>query len=126
MIPGFYFDDDAAPGAIVRGLIREGIVVETTHSAGLLGADDLVHLRYAALKELCLVTSNQGDFMRLHRDFAERGESHAGIVIIAQQRWGPGERIRRLLRLATAFSPDEMKNRLEFLSDWDDDRTTSP
>ena len=45
MIPGFYFDDDAAPGAIIRGLIREGVVVETAHSAGLLGADDLVNLR---------------------------------------------------------------------------------
>lgn len=124
MIPGFYFDDDAAPGAIIRGLIREGVVVETTHSAGLLGADDLVHLRYAAQRELCLATSNQGDFMRLHRDFAEIGESHAGIVIIAQQRWSTGERIRRLFRLAAAFAPEEIQNRIEFLSAWGDDRTS--
>lgn len=90
----------------------------------MLGAQDIVHLRFAASQGLCLVTSNQGDFHQLHSEFARSGEAHSGIVIIAQQRWSAGERLRRLLRVASAFSPDEIKNRLEFLSDWGDDAET--
>lgn len=118
MINGFYLDDDSSDSAIIPSLVRQGLKIVTTRSADRRGAEDLVHLRFSASQGLCMVTSNQGDFQRLHGELAVRGEEHSGIVVVTQQRWGPGERIRRLLRMAAAFSPDEMKNRIEFLSDW--------
>ena len=126
MIIGFYLDDDSSDHAIIPSLIRQDLTIVTTRSAGRRGEPDIVHLRFAASQGLCLVTSNQGDFQRLHGEFAARGEGHSGIVVVTQQRWGPGERVRRLLRIAAAFSPAEMENRIEFLSDWGDDRETSP
>ena len=122
MIKGFYFDDDSGAKALLRPLREAGLQVETTHSANLLGATDIVHVRYAASLGLCVVTSNQGDFYRLHGEFIGNTDGHAGIAIITQQRWSAGERLRRLLRLARAYTPEEMRNRIEFLSDWGDDR----
>jgi hypothetical protein len=46
------------------------------------------------------------------------GRVHAGIVIIVQQRWTPGEIIRRMRRLSDNRTPADMRNWVEFLSDW--------
>lgn len=46
------------------------------------------------------------------------GRHHAGIIMAPQRRFGVGELVRRLTRLATALEPDEMADRLEFLNDW--------
>jgi hypothetical protein len=47
-----------------------------------------------------------------------RGDDHAGMVLIRQQTLGIGETLRRLIRLASARSLEEMRNRVEFLSSW--------
>jgi hypothetical protein len=44
------------------------------------------------------------------------GQSHAGIILAAQQRYSVGEQMRRLLRLISALTAEEMRNRIEFLS----------
>jgi hypothetical protein len=46
------------------------------------------------------------------------GGEHAGLVLTQQHRFGIGEHLRRLLRLAATISAEEMRNRLEFLSAW--------
>jgi hypothetical protein len=53
----------------------------------------------------------------LHGEFLREGKSHAGIIVAAQ---GPaiGERLRRLLKLNDSLTAEEMKDRLEFLSNW--------
>jgi hypothetical protein len=51
-------------------------------------------------------------------DSMSQGNSHAGVILAAQQRYSVGERIRRLQCLIAAKSAEEMASRLEFLSDW--------
>jgi hypothetical protein len=46
------------------------------------------------------------------------GEFHAGMILVQQQTLSIGERLRRLSKLSNARSPDEMVNRIEFLSHW--------
>ena len=46
------------------------------------------------------------------------GESHAGIVLAVQQRYSVGEQMRRLLRLISSLTAEEMRSRIEFLSAW--------
>jgi hypothetical protein len=80
---------------------------------------DEQHLEFATREGRVLVGANQSDFMMLHRETVTAGNCHAEIVI-ASQSPGFGERIRRLVRLAAAVGEEEMRDRIEFLSDWGD------
>src|SRR5438132_191000 len=55
---------------------------------------------------------------RLHAEYLTRGQSHAGIIVVAQQQYSVGEQLRRLLRLMAAHSDESMRDRVEFLSAW--------
>jgi hypothetical protein len=66
-----------------------------------------------------VVTYHASDFCRLHTEFLTQGKRHAGIVLMPQQRFSMGERMRRLLHLVAGRTAEQMQNRLEFLSDWD-------
>lgn len=43
---------------------------------------------------------------------------HSGIVLAQQKRYSTGEQIRRLIRVMSSFTREQMKNREEFLSGW--------
>ena len=58
------------------------------------------------------------DPQRLHSAMMRAGESHAGIVLAAQQRYIVGEQMRRLLRLTSTLTAEDMRNRIEFLNAW--------
>ena len=60
---------------------------------------------------------NRGDFYGLHTAWLRSGRSHAGIVL-SRQDLSVGEQMRRLLRLISRLSAEEMRNRVEFLSRW--------
>jgi hypothetical protein len=94
------------------------VVVLTTTEAAMPGRSDEDQLRFASGKNLVLVTGNVADFARIHSQWISAGTSHAGIILIHQQRWGPGELARRIIRLLVAASGDGMRNRLEFISNW--------
>jgi hypothetical protein len=76
------------------------------------------HLAFAATQARVIFTANQGDFCRLHASYMTEGRSHAGIIVVPQQRYDVGEQVRRLRRLLDAHSEQSMQNRLEFLSAW--------
>lgn len=118
MTLGLYFDDDSGERALVRALRARGIVVTTPSEAGTLGSPDSAHLAFAAQHGLVVCTSNVGDFLRLHAELMERGGEHAGIILIPQQVYPVGERMRRLLNLMAELPPERMRNWVEFLSDW--------
>jgi hypothetical protein len=42
----------------------------------------------------------------------------AGIIGAPQQRYAVGKELRRLMRLVSRVSAEEMQNQLEFLSSW--------
>ncbi len=85
----FHFDQNVALDVAV--LVRHvGHDVVTTGEAGLLDADDDVHLLAAARAGRILVTHNRRDFRLLHRAWQRWTRDwrvlmgHAGILIIPQ------------------------------------------
>jgi predicted nuclease of predicted toxin-antitoxin system len=113
--PRLYVDEDASESAVVIGLRARGVDLVTTSEAGRLGATDEEQLAYAATEDRAIYTFNTSDFARLHREFLERGRAHAGIIVIPEQRYSTGEKIRRVAALVQSMTAESIKNRIEYL-----------
>lgn len=113
-----YFDEDSLDQALLRALAGRGVDVETALTAGMLRRSDREQLTYATEQGRALCSFNVAHFCRLHRDVISAGGEHSGLILSQQHRFTVGEHLRRLLRLVSTVSPDEMRNRLEFLSGW--------
>jgi len=84
----------------------------------MIEREDHEHLTYAAAHGRVVYSFNTGHFCRLHSAVLASGRSHAGIIVFRQQRYSIGEQMRRLLKLTAAKTAEEMRDQLEFLSDW--------
>lgn len=113
-----YFDEDSLTGGVIAGLRRQNCDVLTATEASMGRQDDEDHLVFATSQGRAVVSANVPDFARLHNDYLQSQKDHCGIILIHQQRYSIGEQIRRLIALMTALSAEDMKNRLEFLSNW--------
>ena len=102
--------------SIVRALRARHVDVTTALEANLIAQPDENHLTYATSQERVLFSFNRGDFAQLHADYMRAGRNHAGIVISAQL--GTSIIVRRLLKLLHARSAENMRNWLEYLSNW--------
>jgi len=56
--------------------------------------------------------------VRLYLDEDSMRRSHAGISVAPQQRYSVGEEMRRIMRLISQRTAEEMLGRLEFISGW--------
>jgi hypothetical protein len=110
-----YVDEDANEHAVVQGLRLRGINVLTTLDAGHSGAADEEQLAFAAAQGRAIYTFNVGHFARLHGDCLKQGTQHYGIIVIPDQRYSVGEKIRCLAGLLRRVSGEEMMNRMEYL-----------
>jgi hypothetical protein len=110
-----YVDEDASETAVVVGLRVRGLDVVTAQEAGRLTLSDPEQLAFAAQQRRVLYTFNVRDYARLHVEFLVAGQDHHGIFAIPDQRISIGEKIRRVRSRASAFSAEDMINRLEFL-----------
>jgi hypothetical protein len=113
-----YFDEDALAAALIKALRTRGVNIMSDWEAGMHHRSDEEHLLFATAQGRVLFGFNVGDYQRLHTEFLAQGRSHAGIVLAKQQVYSVGEQMRRLLRLVGAKSAEEMRNGIEFLSDW--------
>ncbi len=113
-----YLDEDSMDQDLVHALRARGVDVVTALDAGMIERADEEHLRWATAEDRVLYSFNVGDFYQLHTSFLASGVAHAGIILAPQQRFSIGEQLRRLLRLAATYSPEEMRNRVEFLGGW--------
>ena len=113
-----YFDADSMERGLLVGLRARGVDATTALEAGMASATDDEQLEFARREDRVLVSFNGSDFCRIHTRLLSTGNSHAGIVLMPQQRYSIGERLRRLLKLIAGRTAEEMNNRLEFLSDW--------
>ncbi|MEL6771167.1 MAG: DUF5615 family PIN-like protein [Bacteroidota bacterium] len=104
-----YYTDEHVGRAVVEGLRRRGIDVQTVVEAGLLGATDESHLAYA-LAESRVVFTQDDDFLRL----ASTGTAHSGIVY-ARQGTPVGDIVRGLVLIHAVLEPAEMVGHIEFL-----------
>lgn len=114
-----YFDEDSSSRAVLRALRARGVDAQGAVEASREGRPDPDQLEYAAAQGRTLYSFNIGDFHQLHGEWMRQGRSHSGIILAPQQRYSVGEQIRRLLRLVASVTPEEMRNRIEFLSFWD-------
>ena len=113
-----YFDEDTVRHALVEALRLRSVDVLTPLDVGMIQKSDEEQLKYAVAEGRTLYTFNMGDFCRLHAQWMAARQSHAGVIVARQQQFSVGEQMRRLLKLIGIQSAEEMKNRLEFLSDW--------
>jgi uncharacterized protein with PIN domain len=113
-----YVDEDAMAVGLVNSLRLRGIDTVTVRDAGMVQRSDEDHLSSAAEEGRTVYTFNLPDFCRLHMAWMAASRSHAGIVVVPQQRYSIGEQLRMLLRLISTISAEEMKGRVEFLSNW--------
>ncbi|MBI1294213.1 hypothetical protein GC175_04555 [bacterium] len=111
-----YVDEDAQRTDLVQALRARQIDVVTVSEANLIGQTDSVQLQYATEQRRVIFSFNRGDFFHLHREWLLADRPHAGIIISDQV--GTGTVMRRLLRLIEAKSAGDMRNWLEFLSNW--------
>lgn len=113
-----YLDEDTMRRSLVFGLRARNVDVTTAGEAAMINRADDAHLSTAATLGRVLYTYNTADFCALHQDWISRGRRHSGIVVAVQQRYSVGEEIRRLIRLISSVSAEQMQNRIEFLSSW--------
>jgi len=113
-----YLDEDSMRHSLVLALRARGVDVLTAFEAGMIHRDDMEHVEYASARGRVVYTANPVDFTRIHAEYMSQGKSHAGMIVVPQQRYSWGEQARRLLKLITNRSAEEMKNRIEFLSAW--------
>ena len=118
MMLRLYFDEDSMHRGLTQALRARGVEVRTALDAGMIEREDQEHLEYATEQGYVLCTFNVGDFYRLHSDYLVRGQHHAGMIFMQQQRFSVGEQMRRFLRLIADRSADEMEDWVEFLSAW--------
>lgn len=111
-----YFDEDIMEKALVLALRSRDVDVLTVGEAGRVGESDEAQLIWATEQGRVLYSSNIGDFCQLHTDFIAEGRTHAGILLVSQQRYSVGEKLRGILRLISAKSAEEMVNQLDFLT----------
>jgi hypothetical protein len=105
--------------ALIQALVVRGVDVVTALGAEMIERPDEEQLDWATAQGRVLYSFNVADFYQLHTDFLTQGKSHAGIILVQQQRYSVGEQMRRLLRLIATLSAEDMVNRVEFLSAWD-------
>lgn len=111
-------DEDAQRLSLVQSLRQHGIDVLTTSEAGQISQPDESQLAFATSVGRGIYTYNVGDFLTLHSEYLNQEETHSGIIIREQGRFGIGEQMRRLLRIIEAKSAEEIQNNIEFLSNW--------
>jgi hypothetical protein len=113
-----YFDEDSMDRNLLRTLNARGVDVITALGAGMINRSDEEHLDFANSQARVLCTFNVGDFMRLHKAYLAQGKHHTGIILASQQKYSVGEYMRRLLKLMSSKSAEEMYDQVEFLSAW--------
>ena len=118
MIIRLYLDEDSMDRDLIRALLARGLDVESVLDADMSGYPDAQQLAYAASCGRALYSGNIGDFNQLHHEYLTAQRPHSGIILVPQQRYSIGEQLRRILKLASSLPAEEMRNRLEFLSNW--------
>lgn len=99
------------PEAVARGLRARGIDCVRTNEAGNLSQHDGGQLEFAR-REDYVVFTRDSDFLELDAEGAE----HCGIAYLPQQRRvSIGEVINSLCLVHDVLTPEEMKNRIEYL-----------
>ena len=116
MTPIRFFTDEDVYGSVARRLRERGFEAVSTPEADRLGETDQAQLEWAVQEGRVLLTFNVADFARLHDEWLSHLRHHTGIIVSIQR--PIGDLLRRVVALASALGAGEMRDRLEFLSNW--------
>ena len=111
-----YLDEDAQRASLVRALRARHIDVLTANEAGMIGVSDAAQLAFSTAQERTIFTFNRGDFVQLHTASLHQSRTHAGIIVSNQLEIGVIT--LRLLKLLDTRTSADMRDWLEFLSNW--------
>ena len=114
----FHLDEDCQAASLASAMRQHGADVTTTNELGIAGVHNEDQWQQATDKGRGVVSNNIADFSAMHAAWRSAHRDHAGIVLFPQQQYSVGEVVRRLLRLRHSLTAEEMRNRLEWLSDW--------
>lgn len=107
-----YLDEDVHKRVAAALRLRQFDVI-SIHEYNLQGFSDEEHLRMATSQRRSIVSFNTPDYKKLHAQWLEAGQEHAGIIVSEQLLIG--ETIRRLVNLLNEVTRDEMTNQLRWL-----------
>jgi len=107
-----YLDEDVHKRIASALRLRQFDVI-SAHETGRWALTDEEQLLFAASQNRTLFTYNTPDFLRLHLEWLQRGQTHSGIIVSDQL--SIGETIRRLLRLVNQITQDEARNQVFWL-----------
>ena len=116
-----YLDDDMAAPLLARLLRNAGHDVRLPSDFGLVGAEDAVHFRHAALDGRTILTGNHDDYRDLHRLVVELTGHHLGVLVVRKDNnpkrdlTYPGV-VRALSKLLNANAPTA--DQLIILNHW--------
>jgi predicted nuclease of predicted toxin-antitoxin system len=110
-----YLDEDVEV-FLADAVRRRGYEANTTRDCGNLGATDLAQVAFALRNGAVILTHNVQDFPRLHYEIMRRNEHHSGFIIAKKE--SPTVILRRLLKLLTERTAEDMQDMLEYLSNW--------
>jgi hypothetical protein len=80
-----YLDDCSDSNRLANFLQQAGHIVQNPRGANIMGADDPVHLEYAAQNQYVLMTQNPNDFLMLHYQWQQQNRSHSGIFLVYKE-----------------------------------------
>ena len=107
-----YLDEHIWLG-LARTLRERGYDAIHVYDVGRGNLDDESQLVYAAAHERAILTFNACDFEPLAAEWFLTGKTHAGIIISNQL--PIGELLRRIERLLSTLSAEEMRNTVRYL-----------
>lgn len=109
-----FYADENIESAIMDGLRRRGITIQSVQEAGKSGLPDETQLQYAKSIGAILITRDT-DFLVLCEQWRRQGISFPGLLFIPSKRIAIGECIREIESVASMLNPEDMLNHIEFL-----------
>jgi len=100
---------------LATALRNRGVDVRTVNELQTTGDSDEEQLILATGQERVIFSHNIADFCRLHSIFMMENRTHAGIILLDQQRYSTGDILRGLMNLIETVSAEEARNQLIFL-----------
>ncbi|MGQ9631399.1 MAG: DUF5615 family PIN-like protein [bacterium] len=110
-----YLDEDVQT-RLAEALRKRGFDVVTAQEVSRKSFSDEDQLNFASSQNRAILTYNARDYAKLNGRYITEGREHKGIIISGQL--PIGEMLRRITKLMLNLFANDMRNQLEYLSDW--------
>lgn len=109
------FLDHHMDPSLATDVRRDGFDVTFPREVGTERASDEEHLTWAAEHGRVIVTFDRRDFRILAKQWTDRGQEHAGVLLCVAPGLSYGELLRRLRAFLDVVSAEEMVNQVRWL-----------